>query len=864
MENNENKDGALEFTFEDPEMTGGLVFETASPAVSSEKNEEKPETPVVEEKAEQNPNPAAKDSSEQGEEFAVPEAFFVNEKYNTPIRDNERTRIYTTYVPRFTEASENYRMKDDPRPRPKTPEPKVTAKEEKPLAKVSAKEVEELPMTSPVSNFTPEDAVIINVSEPMPETDSETALNVFKFEGEEVPDPDRMNVEEENANRRALNELRARQAERRAREEAERLAREEAERIAREAERNTKLAPEDYELPDPDRTGFVGAHGVYSPDSDYDTPRGVPKDGEKARKLMHAEYTSAGQRDSFKDRFLDSLVALKIRISAMLLLAVIAIFLENAAVFGIDINRLLGIEYMPSALAIIDFQLVLGAFLITLPETLKAIKALALKKVLPVLVLPFSFVALLVYTTVVASSKYYIDYSVFGFVFISAAFTVLVASYLCKVTEFEAFKFISVKGEKRIIESDQTRKYPRVMLALDGAVEGYKSNTARTFRTTFVQDFFENSRKSSVNTKSNIIMLSSALGAAIVAAVVSFFVSDANALPNALAALALISSFAVPAIALLSRSLVYYHAGAEARSEGGTLIGEAAYSDTADVDVIRFEDTDIFGEEDVNLKRFGFYGSEDNMNRRMRLICSLFACVGGPLYTIFSKTLEKRCTPATDPVIEEDGISGNVDGKGVLAGTADYMLRHGIKIPEDNERAYGGFGAESMKTMYGAEDGAIFAKFYIRYSFSEEFTSLLPALREERIVPLVYTSDPNISNELLKTLTVGGDCMRVMRRVTPQKDAGRVYPRLSATAVTSGDKISAIKLILTARKYKRFVNKCERAGIIAMASGTALAAILSVTGIIGVIPTLLLGAIQLVSAGVLWFFSKRKFHKGIR
>ncbi len=870
MENNENKGGAFEFTFDDPAMTGGLVFERETPTVqnaSPEKSESSSEAPLEqatppknrEEKA--SPSTATPKAPEDGEEFGIPETFTVNEKYNTPVRDNERTRIYTTYVPRFTEVSETYRMKNDPRPRPVTPEPKVTVTEEPVQPRVSAKELAELPKPTPVSSFSDDEVVLINVSEPMPDTEGEGDVSIFKFEGaEEERDPDSMNVEEENANRRALNELRARQAERRAREEEERRAAEEAEQRAREAIRNTKLAPEDYEIPDPEKTGFIGSGARRNSDADYDTPHGIPKGDDGAKKFKSSEYTSAGQRDAFKDKFLDSLVAFKIRIAALVLVAIVAISLENSSLFGINIEKILGIDYMPSALAIIDFQLVISALLLTLPETIKAVKALIGGKVVSALVLPLSFVVLFAYTVVIAASKYYIAYPVFGFVFIAEALAVLVASYLQRKTQFENFKFISVKGEKRIVEWEETRRYPRTMLALDGAVDGYKSNMARTFRTTFVSDFFENSGKSTVNSKNNLIMLSVAFGAALVSALVTFFVTEKNPLPAALAVLAVITAFAVPAIAIISRSFAYYYAGNETRSEGSTLIGEAAYSDTASIDVISFEDTEIFGEDDVNLKRFGFYGDEDNMNKSMRLIASLFASVGGPLHTIFSKMLEKRCTPATDPQIEDDGIMANVDGKEVLAGTAEYMLRHGIEIPEDNERAYGGFGAESMKTIYGAEGGVIFAKFYIRYSFSEEFTSLLPALREEHIVPLVYTSDPNISNELLKTLTVGGDCMRVIKRKIPALSLDKAYPRLSATAVTGGDKIDAIKLILTARKYKRFTEKAEKAELIALGVGTSALAILSVTGLVGAVPTLVLGGVKLLSALVLGLVSKKRFN----
>ena len=55
-------------------------------------------------------------------ELFVPEKFEVNEKYDTPAVTEEAPRIYTTYVPRFTDVSEKYRMKNDPRPAPKKEE----------------------------------------------------------------------------------------------------------------------------------------------------------------------------------------------------------------------------------------------------------------------------------------------------------------------------------------------------------------------------------------------------------------------------------------------------------------------------------------------------------------------------------------------------------------------------------------------------------------------------------------------------------------------------------------------------------------------------------------------------------------------
>ncbi len=842
-QNDKNTD-ALELSFDSPK---GLVFET-----------ENGEKSTAEVKNTQ-PSGATEQKGASGvEEFGVPEAFSVNEKYNTPGRSNERTRIYTTYVPRFTEASETYRMKDDPRPLPKIEAPEVSAEDGAHAhGSVRAVKVDELPERKEKEIDVNAETVRIGEVGVSSDDTEEESFNMYKFPVEDLSEADRMNVEEENANRKALEEHKARKAEKRAREEAERLAAEEAERAREEAARNTPLEPEKYDIPDPERTGFVGKERAAAIDADYEVPHGIPTDSEKSRKLRMSEYTASGQRDSFKDRFLDSLFAMKIRICALALLSLISMFLGNAEFFGLDVPHAFGMEYVPSALAIIDFYVVLCAFLIVIPEMVMAVSALYNKVFLPEISLLISFAVISVYTLLIVSFNY-MGYPVFGFLFVLSALVAIIAAYFKKKADFECFKFVSAKTEKKIIEQEETRKYARTMLALDGAIDGYKSSTAKIFRTTFVSDFFKNSSKTSENAKNHLIMLASAFGAALVSALVAFFTAESNGMAHAASAFTLVLLFSTPLAFFLVHKLSYYHAGIKVAEENSAVVGEYAYTDISGIDVMAFEDTEIFGEDDVNLKRFGFYGNEDNMNRSMRLISSLFASVGGPLHVIFSKTLEKRCTPATNPVIEEDGVSGNVDGKIVRAGNADYMHRHGIKIPEDRERSYGTVGAESMKVMYGAEDGVVFAKFYIRYSFSEEFTSLLASLREEHIVPLVYTSDPNVSNELLRTLAMGADRMRVMKRTLPRDKTEKIYPRLSANAVTTGGVVNAIKLVLLAKKYRHFMDKLEKAGIITMASSAALAALLAVFGF-STVPTVILGAIQLAVCGVLWYFSRKEF-----
>ena len=124
--------------------------------------------------------------------------------------------------------------------------------------------------------------------------------------------------------------------------------------------------------------------------------------------------------------------------------------------------------------------------------------------------------------------------------------------------------------------------------------------------------------------------------------------------------------------------------------------------DYSDVDVVTFEDTEVFGPDDVTLKSASDRRSDylDTMKK----MASLFAAVGGPLARVFENALNKKYSPATEVAVEDDGISGIVEGERVMAGTAQYMKRHNVRIPSSQDIRVG-----STRVIYAASSGEFFA-----------------------------------------------------------------------------------------------------------------------------------------------------------
>ena len=136
---------------------------------------------------------------------------------------------------------------------------------------------------------------------------------------------------------------------------------------------------------------------------------------------------------------------------------------------------------------------------------------------------------------------------------------------------------------------------------------------------------------------------------------------------------------------------------------------------------------------------------------------------------------------------------------------------------------------------------------------------ILPSLRESGITPLVYTRDPNVSNELLATLTAGGGDMRVMKLYTPVKEE-KVYSRVSAGMVTYGDKLDAAGMIVLSKKYKNFSLHLRYAELCAAGIGILLSIALAIIGF-GRVTVLLASLWQILMCGVMRAFSKTVFLK---
>ncbi|MBR2930747.1 MAG: hypothetical protein IKC32_05910 [Clostridia bacterium] len=815
----------------------GLEFEigsTAGEQLVFEEISDSSESPaVVEIDLSGLPKEQPEEKPVKPEEPLIPEEEFSFDGF---IED--RPLFAPTYVPRFTEASENYRMNYVSRTRSNLP-----TKEEHPKDNVDP--------TAEIDENTHTPHVVVTPTAPVDPILKDETITILKFDEEEnaSPEIDREELEVRELQEVVMDAVRSDEPT-------------EEEPVIEEplcAPAEPEAEPLTPQLPDP----FVDVTLVDYNAEDDDSESLSSEDAPSAisSKSRRSEFGKPSDADRVKDSFLDKLMSVRIRLIAASCLLALMLTIDVLALFSIDLFELIGISSAPYTAAFVDLQCSICLFLFALPEFIRSVGNLTHKIFSPELVMAPSLIAVVLNSvaTITASSPDYVGY---GVLFAIQAVLAILGSYFRVRADFTAFKVISKNQEKRVLDKRLTRTLPRENLALDGAIDEYRSKIARMFRTAFISDFSKRSSAAVENSFNNILMLLSSLGISLVTAIV-MLVLDGGSFTAFSGTFAFVFLVSFPAFSMLIHKLPHLYCSGEADLENSAFVGEASLYSCSDIDVVAYDDTEIFGTEAVSIKKVHLYGKSYNASKAMEDMHALFSVVGGPLAPIFDEAVGGVGASAINVVIDDDGISGTLAGRTVRAGTLEYMQRNGITVPDDDYKT-NPTGSDSTKVMYGADGDGVYVKFFIRYSFSEEFTMLLPGLKSEGIVPLIYTRDPNLTADFFRILTLGEDIIRVMKKHTIPADE-KVYRRVSAGIVTLGGKLDAINMVLLAKKYTSFQSGLSVSELISMLAGCALAVIFAISGSLS-IPVVALSALQLGWCAYLFIRTahtfKNKKHKG--
>ena len=103
---------------------------------------------------------------------------------------------------------------------------------------------------------------------------------------------------------------------------------------------------------------------------------------------------------------------------------------------------------------------------------------------------------------------------------------------------------------------------------------------------------------------------------------------------------------------------------------------------------------------------------------------------------------------------------------------------------------------------------------------------LIPEFKARKIVPLIYTRDPNLTGDLLRILTLGDDVIRVMRLYQLPTE-NKIYRRISSGIITLGEQPNSINMLLLARRYTSLQSSLSVSELVSMLMGGVLGAALA-------------------------------------
>ncbi len=388
-------------------------------------------------------------------------------------------------------------------------------------------------------------------------------------------------------------------------------------------------------------------------------------------------------------------------------------------------------------------------------------------------------------------------------------------------------KFSSTTLGKDCLEAGRFEKY----LDEDTEILAIEKND-------FVKGFFKKQIVNPTASKNSIKMIVASLTVSLIVGIFAGVVKSTYIGVCAFSAMSLIS---LPVNALFSTSLPFYFSSKKAGKTQTAYIGEAACDTYEKAGVISFDDTEVFPPRLVKVSSIRTYG-DNRIDRVILYMANIFSKVGGPLSFVFANSIQNIDDFGVEAQVVEqfsNGLNVRIDGREVLVGTGDFLRLYDIEAPFDNidESFTHSLGA----IMYMALDGALAAKFYIKYSINRSFEPLLRAFYDAGICVGIKSSDPCVTDELVKANLKGSNYPVAVIKNPKRNDAQAVGESTEGAIVSLSSVHNFLIGFVRLDNLRNVYRSNTYISIVSALIGVALSAVLAFTGAKAVSVGLMIG-----------------------
>lgn len=346
-------------------------------------------------------------------------------------------------------------------------------------------------------------------------------------------------------------------------------------------------------------------------------------------------------------------------------------------------------------------------------------------------------------------------------------------------------------------------------------------------KTSFASNFFKlNSQKSPYDETYKIsipLTIMASLIFTIIGATVFKYSNFSNIVNN----FTLVFMMALPVSSFFITVLPFFATSIKLSRLKSTIIGEKSIEDLANTSLISLADTDMFNANGIKFTSIKTYG-KSRIDNTYLIASRVFNLVGGPLKEVFNRSVIADVTDtSTDEVLSvaSNGISATIDSHKVFIGNKEYMVETGYDYIDDTiDRE---FEHGNGKIMYIAIDDEVSAKFYVRYSVTKKFQSLLDTFSSHGVCMVINTRDPNLDTAFLTHVLKNDSYPIIIEKnlSLPTKDENMPSKCEESPIVCASSVTNFLRTILTSDKLSRIISINSLAKYISLVLAIILAVV---------------------------------------
>ena len=543
--------------------------------------------------------------------------------------------------------------------------------------------------------------------------------------------------------------------------------------------------------------------------------------------VRFTEYVHSSQNREIQDDYRKAYSGIIFKIISTLILAAGLFLFENISLFGIELSGPFNVSVYPIVYYMVELQLLIFVIAVMYRNFFPGLGRLFSLRPTPDSLLSAAGLVAFLYTLVLCIFRVSGGAHLMGFPVALIAVLTAFYEFFNLRREILSFNIVSSKKMKYALTLKDEEDIVAERAVFSEYIDEY-STVADLEKVSFVDGFVSRSEKEPYYGTRVVIGLLIPFVAAAIMMIVSV-IKDGSWV-SALSGSVSTFMFCIPATILYTYSIPFYRAEKTAYVNDGAIIGEDALDEYSSTAIIAFDDDEIFNRYGVKVRSVKMYG-DNRIDKVIYNTASLFNGLGGLLGDVFrvaagelgySENVEYE-------EIAEFGIKAKVDGEILYAGSREYIESCGITIPKENGEI-GLYDDDSISVMYLATATSAAAKMYISYALEADFSGIAAELDDAGICLAVNSTDPNITEDMLKSkMPENRYPVKVIRR-NVKKAVPEEESRVSSSIVAKGSARSLLTSILLCDKVRHVIGTNTAVKIISAIIGAAISSLILITG----------------------------------